>query len=203
MLPETDLLTRCRAQDPRAQRLLYDRFAPKMLAVAKRYVRNDDDAHDVLAEAFIKVFRYLDQFAGRGELAGWIRRIVVHEALRHLRRRGTLTISLDDETGSGAHFAQRLSTPATAETELAAAELWALLDTLPAGYRTVFNLYAVDGLTHPQIAEQLGITEGTSKSQLFKARTLLRKGLRVRGFEGERVRGFEGERAKQPECVPA
>ena len=175
MLPETDLLARCRAQDPRAQRLLYERFAPKMLAVAKRYVRDDDDAHDVLTEGFIKVFRYLNQFAGRGELAGWIRRIVVHEALRLLRRRGTLTVSLNDDAGTGAQLANTLSTPATAETELAAADLWALLDTLPVGYRSVFNLYAVEGFTHPQIADLLGIAEGTSKSQLSRARHMLQR----------------------------
>ncbi len=145
-----------------------------MLAVARRYVRDPDDAEDVLAQGFVKVFRYLHQYEGRGSLAGWIRRVIVHEALKFLRKRGTLTVSLHDEQ-HGLALADRLGAAATAESDLAAADLWHLLDGLPGGYRAVFNLYAVEGFTHPQIAAMLGVSEGTSKSQLFKARALLQR----------------------------
>lgn len=170
LLSETELLDRCRQNEPRAQRQLYERYAGKMLAVCRRYVRDADDAEDVLAQGFVKVFRYLHQYEGRGPLAGWIRRVMVHEALKFLRKRTPLTTSLEDD-----FVARTAVSAATAESDLAAADLWALLDTLPAGYRTVFNLYAVEGFTHPQIAEVLGISEGTSKSQLFKARQMLQR----------------------------
>jgi len=170
LLSETELLDRCRQNDPRAQRQLYERYAGKMLAVCRRYVRDADDAEDVLAQGFVKVFRYLHQYEGRGPLAGWIRRVMVHESLKFLRKRNPLTTSLEDD------FVSRVATTApTAETDLAAADLWSLLEELPAGYRAVFNLYAVEGFSHPQIAEALGISEGTSKSQLFKARQMLQR----------------------------
>lgn len=170
MLSEPELLAACQRHDPRAQRLLYEKYASQMLAVCKRYVRDADDAEDVLAEGFVKVFRYLHQFEGRGALGAWIRRVMAHEALRFLRRRGPLTTQLEDD-----FVARTAVEPAAAEHDLAAADLWRLLDTLPAGYRAVFNLYAVEGFSHPQIAEVLGISEGTSKSQLFKARAMLQK----------------------------
>ena len=175
LLSETDLLAGCLLHDPRAQRQLYARFAPKMLAAIRRYVRDSDDAEDVLAQGFVSVFRYLPQFSGRGALAGWIRRVMIHEALKFLRKRNALTISLDQETDHGHHLHERLGTAATIESDLAAADLWRLLNGLPVGYRTVFNLYAVEGFTHPQIAGMLNISEGTSKSQLSRARQVLQR----------------------------
>ena len=178
---DADLLAACLAQNPRAQRCLYDQYAGQMLATIRRYVRAAPDAEDVLATGFVKVFRYLPQYAGRGPLGGWIRQVMIHEALKFLRRRGPLTVSLSAPDGPGAPLAhpltRHLATAATAETDLAAADLWALLERLPAGYRTVFTLYAVEGCSHPQIAAALGISEGTSKSQLFKARGLLQRQL--------------------------
>ena len=175
LLSETDLLAGCLIHDPRAQRQLYARFAPKMLAAIRRYVRDCDDAEDVLAQGFVSVFRYLPQFSGRGALAGWVRRVMIHEALKFLRKRNPLLLSLDADTPYGHGLHERLGTAATIESDLATADLWRLLDGLPLGYRTVFNLYAVEGFTHPQIADLLGIAEGTSKSQLSRARHMLQR----------------------------
>ncbi len=175
LLSETELVQGCLDQNPRAQRQLYERYAGKMLAVVRRYIRDRDDADDVLAQGFVKVFQYLHQYEGRGALAGWVRRVMVHEALKFLRKRNALTVSIDDADGQGGMVANRLGTAANAESDLAAADLWRLLEKLPTGYRTVFNLYAVEGFTHPQIAELMHISEGTSKSQLFKARAVLQQ----------------------------
>lgn len=175
LLSEDQLLAGCLAHNPRAQRQFYERFAPKMLAVVRRYVRDHDAAEDVLAQGFVNVFRYLPQFEGRGALAGWIRRVMVHEALKFLRKKNALLVSLDAETDHGHGLHERLGTAATVESDLAAADLWRLLEGLPVGYRTVFSLYALEGFTHPQIGELLGISEGTSKSQLSRARQMLQR----------------------------
>ena len=171
-LPLTDaaLVAACRQGNAAAQEQLYSRFAPKMLALCLRYMRHEFDAEDALARGFVKVFRCLHQFEGKGSLEGWVRRIMVHESLSILRRRESLTLSIEDcYTG---HLAADL--PA-ADVELQAADLLRLVQELPAGYRAVFNLCALEGYSHPEVAELLGISEGTSKSQLSKARAVLQR----------------------------
>ncbi|RSK34657.1 RNA polymerase sigma factor [Hymenobacter metallilatus] len=169
-LSDAALVAACRQGNAAAQEQLYQRFAPNMLALCLRYLRHEFDAEDVLARGFVKVFRGLHQFAGTGSLAGWVRRILVHECLSYLRRREMLTLSLEDcYTG---HLATEQP---SAEVELQAADLLRLVQGLPAGYRTVFNLCALEGYTHPEVATLLGISEGTSKSQLSKARALLQR----------------------------
>jgi len=170
---EPDLIAACLRGEPRAQRQLYDQFAGLMLTVCRRYLKRPEDAEEALLLGFAKVFRALPTFRQEGSLEGWVRRIMVNQALMELRRREPLHLSFED-------FAQPenlAATPATADTQLQAEELLALLQTLPTGYRTVFNLYAIEGYSHPEIAEALGITEGTSKSQLSKARALLQRRL--------------------------
>jgi RNA polymerase sigma-70 factor (ECF subfamily) len=141
-----------------------------MLALCLRYVRHKFDAEDALVRGFEKVFRSLGQFEGKGSLEGWVRRIMVHEALGFLRSRESLTLSIED--CSADHLATDL--PA-ADVELQAADLLRLVQELPAGYRAVFNLYALEGYSHLEVADLLGITEGTSKSQLSKARGVLQR----------------------------
>ena len=173
MTTEADLIAACLRGEPRAQRQLYQQYAGLMLTVCRRYLRRPADAEEALLLGFAKVFRALPTFRQEGSFEGWIRRIMVNEALGELRRPGPLHLSFED-------FAQPESlatTPATADTQLQAEELLALLQELPAGYRTVFNLYALEGYSHPEIAELLGISEGTSKSQLSKARALLQRRL--------------------------
>jgi RNA polymerase sigma factor (sigma-70 family) len=170
---ESDLIAACLRGDPRAQRQLYNQFAGLMLTVCRRYLKRQEDAEEALLLGFAKVFRALPTFRQEGSFEGWVRRIMVNEALMELRRREPLHLSFED-------FAQPenlAATPATADMQLQAEELLALLQELPTGYRTVFNLYALEGYSHPEIAEALGITEGTSKSQLSKARAMLQRRL--------------------------
>jgi RNA polymerase sigma-70 factor (ECF subfamily) len=169
-LSDAELVAACRQGSAAAQEQLYHRFAPKMLGLCLRYVRHQFDAEDALARGFVKVFRCLGQYEGKGSLEGWVRCIMVREALNCLRRRESLTLSIEDcYTG---HLATDLP---SAEVELQAADLLRLVQELPAGYRAVFNLCALEGYTHPEVAELLGISEGTSKSQLSKARAVLQR----------------------------
>jgi RNA polymerase sigma-70 factor (ECF subfamily) len=166
----TLLLAACRSQQPAAQRALYARFAPAMLGVARRYVRSITEAEDILQDAFVKVFTHLNEFRAEGSFEGWVRRIVVTTALNHWQssqsRRQQLL--LDD-------VPEPFATDADAFDRLGVAEVLALMEQLPDGCRLVLNLYAVDGYTHGEIAELLGIQESTSKAQLSKARKQLHR----------------------------
>ena len=162
------LLARCHRREPAAQRALYARYAPTMLAVARRYAASLPEAEDVLQDAFVKVFTHLDNFRGDGSLEGWIRRIVVSTAIdawhhRWVRRAG---FELDD--------AHHLPAPdASALDRLAVDEVRALIDQLPDGCRLVLLLHTVEGYAHSEIAAALGITESTSTGQLARARQRL------------------------------
>jgi RNA polymerase sigma factor (sigma-70 family) len=171
-MTEADLIQYCRQQDARAQKLLYDRFAPKMLGVCRRYVVHREDAEDVLVEAMFKVFDNIGSYSGMGSFEGWIRRIVVNEALMFLRKRKLLTVDAEQTD-----IANRLehSEPLSIEHELAAQDILRLLEKLPTGYRTVFNLFVIEGYKHIEIADMLGISINTSKSQLILAKDRLRQ----------------------------
>ncbi|MET0392775.1 MAG: sigma-70 family RNA polymerase sigma factor [Chitinophagaceae bacterium] len=155
-----------------AQKCLYDAFAAGMLLVCRRYVKDVQDAEELMLNGFYKFFRSLDDFQYRGEaaLAGWIKKIMVNECLMFLRKKPGFTLVSDT-------LAEETSLPEQALDKLAAADIFRLILELPAGYRTVFNLHAVEGWEHREIARILGISEGTSKSQLNKARKLLQKNL--------------------------
>ena len=168
---EADLIAACCRGEHRAQRQLYDQLAGLMLSVCRRYLKRDEDAEEALLVGFTKMFRALPEFRHEGSLEGWVRRIMVNEALGQLRKREAMQINIDDADP------RLLTTPATADTQLQADDLLALLTHLPPGYRAVFNLYAVEGYGHQEIAELLGISEGTSKSQLSKARAMLQRWL--------------------------
>ncbi|MBC6989867.1 MULTISPECIES: RNA polymerase sigma factor [Hymenobacter] len=170
-MTDADLIAACRQGSSRAQKLLYERFAGMMLGVCIRYLRHREDAEEVMLMGFVKVFRALDQYRHEGSFEGWIRRIMVNEALGQLRRKEPLHLAIDD------YSADVAVTAADAESQLNEADLLGLLAELPAGYRTVFNLYALEGYSHPEIGELLGISEGTSKSQLSKARAMLQRRL--------------------------
>jgi len=170
-LSEADLIAACVRGEHRAQRQLYDQLAGLMLTVCRRYLKHREDAEEALILGFAKMFRALPNYRFAGSFEGWVRRIMVNESLMQLRQRELMTVSFED-------FAQPenlATTAATADTQLQAEDLMGLLATLPPGYRTVFNLYALEGYGHQEIAELLGISEGTSKSQLSKARALLQR----------------------------
>ena len=164
---EAELIEACRQRNRAAQKTLFDRMAPKMLSVCRRYVRDRMEAEDVLVVSFTKVFERISQFKGDGSFEGWVRRIMVNEALTFLRKNKMMYLETDLET------AEAEAESAILETTLEAEDLMKLIQELPAGYRMVFNLYAIDGFSHKEIAEQIGITESTSKSQLSRARAHL------------------------------
>lgn len=160
---EARLIKQCHNGQPQAQRELYERYAPQMLSLCRRYVQSLEDAEEVLSNAFIKVFRKLEQYSGEGAFGGWIRRIVINEALNFIKYRKNLFVEIDEERCGE-------ESPLDTDNHWEAEHLLRLISELPLGYRTVFNLYAIEGFSHREIAAQLGISENTSKSQLSKAR---------------------------------
>ena len=150
--------------------MLYEKYAGKMLYVCLRYTKNKDEAQDVLQEAFIKVFSHLNSFKSEGSFEGWIRRIVVNCSLEFLRNKKRTLVFEDVEAANNLG-----ETNNNIIGNINAKELTDLIMKLPDGYRLVFNLFVIEGYGHKEIAEMLNITEGTSKSQLSKARMHLQK----------------------------
>ena len=171
-LVDEALLAACRRGESAAQHQLYKKLAYTLMGVCLRYCPNRDEAEDALQNTFVKIFTRLDQYRGQGPFEAWARRIAVTTSLHaleqhRLRHPGPSPDAL-------AEIAADLpSAEPSALDQLATADLLALLATLPPGYRTVLNLYAVEGYSHQEIGELLGIAEGTSKSQLARARRLL------------------------------
>ena len=173
---EKRLLKQAIAQNREAQRLLYEKHAPKMLSVCRQYVKDLHFAEDVMVHGFVKAFKKLDTFEGRGSFEGWLRKIMVRESISHLRKQQFVVF--DDE--------QLLNEGTTLEEDTSSLldvdYIQTLIDELPEGYKMVFVLYAVEGYKHQEIAKMLDISVGTSKSQLFKARKLLQENLRLQGI---------------------
>ena len=166
---EEELIAKCKKGKRSAQQELYSRYSDKMLGICMRYVGNQFEAEDVLVVAFMKVFEKMDQYSGEGSFEGWIRRIMVNESLMYLRKQKQTKYHEDLET------AERESASELSDSHLEAEDLMKMIQQLPDGYRVVFNLYAIEGFSHKEIAQQLGVTEGTSKSQLSKARNMLKR----------------------------
>jgi RNA polymerase sigma-70 factor (ECF subfamily) len=169
---EDELIQGCLRRERNAQKLLYDTYSSKMYGLCYRYVKDSMEAEDVLVTSFMKVFQKIDQFKNQGSFEGWIRRIVVNEALTCLRRKRTMYLETELEQVDYDPNYQALS------DHLEEEDLLQLVKDLPTGYRIVFNMYAIDGYSHKEIAESLGISENTSKSQLSRARTYLQKVLK-------------------------
>lgn len=166
---EDELIKGCLRRDSSAQKVLYDTYSSKMYGLCYRYVKDSMDAEDILVTAFMKIFDKIHQFKSEGSFEGWIRRIVVNEALTFLRRNRSMYLETDLDLADREPDYNALSDHL--ETE----DLLNMIQELPTGYRIVFNLYAIDGYSHKEIADQLGISENTSKSQLSRARTYLQK----------------------------
>ncbi len=172
-ITETDLLRGCLAGDRRMQEELYRRFSPRMYAVCLRYAGNSEEAEDILQEGFIKVFKKMDSFRGDGSFEGWMRRIFVNTAIEHFRRkRYLMPVTEKEENTIEGKYSSVLD-------DLGAKDILALVQELSPGYRTVFNMYVVEGYTHKEIADMLGISEGTSKSQLSRAKVILQDMVRT------------------------
>lgn len=169
-MDEKTLVEACLNGDYRAQKKLYQLYAPQMMGICMRYSSCVADAEDILQEGFIKVYHHLDSFAGKGALRGWIRRIMINIALQRFREnRSMQLVRLED---SDIH---RREVSDDVLSQMHADELIAILQRLPIGFRTIFNLYAIEGFKHHEIAEQLGISEGTSKSQYSRSKVILRE----------------------------
>jgi RNA polymerase sigma factor (sigma-70 family) len=164
---ETELIEGCRRHEHTAQKALYDQMAGKMFALCCRYVKDRMEAEDVLVTSFTKVFEHIGQFSGTGSFEGWVRRIVVNESLSYLRRNKSMYLETDLDA------ADREPDLGSISHQLEADDLLKLIGELPPGYRMVFNMNAIDGYSHKEIAEHLGISENTSKSQLSRARSFL------------------------------
>jgi len=164
---EYELIHGCIRQDPRCQRMLFDRYAGKMMSVCLRYANDTMEAEDMIQDAFIKVFQYIGQFKFEGAFEGWIRRIVVNTAIRHLEKKKLHFKDIDDNNQNAP------SIDAQAYSHLGEDDLMKLINQLPDGYRLVFNLNAIEGYSHEEIAVMLNIQPGTSRSQLVKARKML------------------------------
>ncbi len=167
---ESDLLKGCLAGVRKSQEELYKTYSGKMYTVCMRYCNDTDDAQDVLQEGFVKVFKNLEKFRNEGSFEGWMRRIFVNTAIEHYRKRSTHLASVVDVTE-----VQKEDNSWNAFDHLAEKDLLNIIKSLSPGYRTVFNMYVVEGYSHKEIGELLGITEGTSKSQLARAKALLQK----------------------------
>ncbi len=163
----------CIAGNRTSQERLYRYFAPRMYAICLRYANDRQGAEDILQEGFIKVFNNLDKFRGDGSFEGWMKRVFVNTSIEHYRKSVVNQRFVDIE--SAYHVSCKTE---SAVEKLSRKDLLRLVQQLPIGYRTVFNLYAIEGFTHREISAQLGISEGTSKSQLARARAMLQKMLK-------------------------
>ena len=166
---EADLIRGCRRGNHHAQQELFARYSGRMYAISLRYLKNTMLAEDVVVMAFTRVFEKIEQFKGEGSFEGWIRRITVNEALTALRKSRMMVLETDLEQADREPDYNQLS------DHLEAEDLLRMIEQLPPGYRVVFNMYAIDGYSHKEIADHLGISENTSKSQLSRARTFLQK----------------------------
>ena len=167
-MTEEVLLQGCLNNDATAQQELYQRYSPKMLSVCYRYAKAREDAEDMLQEGFIKVFRQIEKFEARGSLEGWILRIIVHTCINHLKKNKKFNDHVD------LAFAGNITTreddiPAMIQAK----QIIECIRLLPIGYRTVLNLYAIEGYSHKEIGRLLDIEESTSRSQYTRAKNML------------------------------
>jgi len=169
-MDETTLVNECLKGSPKAQKTLFERFAPRMMGVCMRYLKEEEKAQDALQDGFVKVFSKLADYKNEGVFEAWIRRVMVNTCLDQLRRDAKFKtdISMDD-------VAYKLEYQDFIAERLMAEDLMKLVQKMPTGYRVVFNMFAIEGYSHQEIADHLGITESTSKSQYLRARAYLRE----------------------------
>lgn len=161
---DEEIIRRCMEQDEKAQEAFYRHFSSLMYAVCLRYSNSREDAKDILQDGFVKVFTRLGQYSGKGSLEGWMKRVFINTALEHYR------VNKVYQQQSDVEEAISVATPSMAVANITQKEILAVMEQMPPGYRNILNLYAIEGYTHAEIAEMLGISEGTSKSQLSRAR---------------------------------
>ncbi|MFD1615502.1 RNA polymerase sigma factor [Gelatiniphilus marinus] len=168
---ESKLIKSAIKNNREAQQLLFEWHAPKMLSVCRYYIKDMQDAEEAMLNGFFKVFSKLKEFKNEGSFEGWIRRIMIRESISFLRQKKNIEFLVED-------FEHENNYTSNIKTNIEVAEIQQLIDALPDGYKMVFVLYAIEGYKHREIAKLLNISEGTSKSQLFKARKLLQEKLK-------------------------
>ena len=167
-MTDEELVKGCISKAPTAQKELFERFSRKMMGVCLRYASRTEEAEDMLQNGFIKIFEKLDTFRGSGSLEGWIRKIMVNESLTWLRKNKAMKMNIDIDDAQylvpgNSHVGESMNEK----------DLLKMIQQLPVGFRTVFNMYAIEGYSHKEIADMLGISEGTSKSQYSRAKVHL------------------------------
>ncbi|BDQ13090.1 RNA polymerase sigma factor [Sediminibacterium sp. TEGAF015] len=167
-MTEQSILAGCLNNDPSAQRELYNRYSPKMLSVCYRFANSREDAEDMLQEGFIKVFTQMHTFQNKGAFEGWIRRIIVHTCINFLKKNKKFSNSIDLDQADYLEVREE-----TMPSVMQARQIIECIRLLPLGYRTVLNLYAMEGYSHKEIADMLDIEESTSRSQYTRAKSML------------------------------
>ena len=165
---ESKLIKRAQKNNREAQHVLYELHAPKMLSVCRYYIKDVQHAEEVMLNGFFKVFTNIKTFKSEGSFEGWIRRIMVREAISFMRQKKQIEFASDD-VDVPQNYTNNI------QTEIEVEQIQKIIDALPEGYKMVFNMYAIEGYKHHEIATILKISEGTSKSQLFKARKMLQE----------------------------
>ena len=181
MVSDEQIIEGCLSGKRKAYYLLYRKYASVMMAICMRYCKHRDDAEDVLQEGFIKVFSNMEKYRHEGSFEGWIKRIMINTSIDHYQDnlQHAYHIDVDELQGTALPDAPTGHDPDPTPYEgLSREKLMAVIQSLPDGYRMVFNLYAIEGMNHREIAESLSISENTSKTQLMKARRSLRNKLK-------------------------
>jgi RNA polymerase sigma-70 factor (ECF subfamily) len=171
-MTDEQIASGCKSSDAIAQKALYDKFSRKMFGVCLRYAKGREEAEDFLQEGMITVFQRISSFNQDGSLEGWVRRVLVNTCLEHLRKQKLQWVNIDEvEEGAEDGFTME---------KINIKDLLEVINSLPTGFKAVFNLYAIEGFTHKEIAEMLSISEGTSKSQYARAKAVLIKKIEVK-----------------------
>lgn len=169
------MIIACKKQDRNAQKALYDRYAPLMMAVCIRYCRDEETARDLLHDGFIRVLTQISSYKGKGSFEGWIRRIFVNLALENYRKEKQKNRFLEEYGFLHANSTETLEDDILDIENIPRKEVLEMIRDLPPGYRTVFNLFIFEDMSHREIAQLLGINEAASRSQFFRAKSILQK----------------------------
>ena len=170
IMDENALILGCIEGNPKAQKLLFDTFSPKFFSLCLRYMKSTDEAEDALQDGLVKIFSKLSEYKGDGSFEGWMRRIIVNTCLDQIRKNQKLKFDIPIENEE-----YKLSMNAFILEKMSANELIEEIKKMPPGYRVIFNMFAIEGYSHQEIAEKMGIKEGTSKSQYLRARSYLKE----------------------------
>lgn len=174
-MEEWQLIESCKREDRKSQQMLYERYSRIMYGICLRYSPDAETAQDLLHDGFIKIFASIKTYEGKGSFEGWVKRVFINLALENIRKNKTRLIHTEDIENISDDIVDESDADINIISEK---ELLSMIQELPAGYRSVFNLYAIEEYSHKEISQMLGIAEGTSRSQYIRARTLLQHKIR-------------------------